>query len=66
MHLKEYLHQAGLSETAFSEMVGVSQQAVSRYASGKRIPRSAVLTRITEATDGQVTANDFHGGCADG
>ena len=38
----------------------VSQAAVNRYVRRARIPTQQVMARIVEATDGQVTANDFY------
>jgi len=61
MKLMEYLSQEGLTTDAFAEKIGVSQGAVSRYATGQRFPVRAILRRIANATDGAVTANDFVG-----
>ena len=59
MNFSEYLTVSGLSISKFAEMVGVSQASMGRYASGKRVPRPAILRRITAASDGAVQANDF-------
>jgi glutamine synthetase len=59
MNLVDYLTVSGLTQEKFAEMVGVSQASMARYASGKRVPRPAILRRITAASDGAVQANDF-------
>lgn len=59
MKLETYLRQNGVSHAAFAEQIGTSQAAVSRYASGARIPRPAQMARIASATGGAVSANDF-------
>ena len=50
----------GISEAAFGQTIAVSQAAVNRYVRGERIPTPRIMARIVEATDGQVTANDFY------
>jgi len=60
MKLKEYLALAGLTATEFGHLIGVSQAAVTRYASGARIPETQTMGRIVEATGGTVTPNDFY------
>lgn len=59
MKLAEYLAANGLSQAEFAKIIEASQVAVSRYASGRRMPRPARLLRIKEATGGLVTGNDF-------
>ncbi|GLK69210.1 helix-turn-helix domain-containing protein [Hansschlegelia plantiphila] len=61
MTLSGYLAKTGLSHSAFAALIGTSQAAVSRYVLGKRTPRPEHMARITEATGGQVTPNDFFG-----
>lgn len=60
MNLRRYLTVSGISEAAFGAQIGVSQAAVNRYVRRARIPTQQVMARIVEATDGQVTANDFY------
>jgi transcriptional regulator with XRE-family HTH domain len=60
MTLADYLSQAQLSQTQFAKQIGVSKQAVQRYAKG-RIPEPEVMKRIALATASKVTANDFFG-----
>ena len=58
MTLKEYLK--GRSISAFAVAIEVTPQAVYRYMSGERMPERPVMHKIVFATDGKVTANDFH------
>lgn len=60
MNLRRYLTVSGISEAAFGAQIGVSQAAVNRYVRRARIPTPQIMARIVEATDGQVTANDFY------
>lgn len=59
MQLKDYLLLIGATERAFAEAIGVSQQAVSRYVSGARTPRPAVMMKIHAVTGGRVAPSDF-------
>jgi predicted transcriptional regulator len=61
MTLKEYLSEQGLTESAFAELLGISQAAVNRYCNGIRTPQRMKLRAIVKATKGKVTANDFMG-----
>ena len=44
---------------AFSAETGISQSMLSMVMNGKCQPSMATITRITDATGGEVTANDF-------
>ena len=59
MKLGEYLRREAITQEAFAAMIGVAQNAVSKWVHGHRMPRRAVLERITEITNGSVTPNDF-------
>lgn len=59
MKLADYLAKHQISQTAFARLIEASQVAVSRYASGRRMPGRDRLLKIREATGGEVTANDF-------
>lgn len=65
MNLADFLKLSGMSVTAFAARAGVSEAAVSRYASGKRMPRPDILRRICEASAGKITPNDFFSGKGD-
>lgn len=60
MDLRSYLSENKISLPTFAATIGVSVQAVHRYAAGKRMPRAGVLERIKEATADRVQPNDFH------
>ena len=59
MTLSQYLSEKGLTYEAFGALIGVGAPAVSRYVTGARYPRRAVLLRILAATDGAVTPADL-------
>ena len=59
MRLNQYLDDHDLTYAAFGQLVGVSTQAIARYATGERIPRRAVMQRIACVTKGLVQPNDF-------
>jgi transcriptional regulator with XRE-family HTH domain len=61
MKLGEWLSSKGLSQQAFADGAGISQGAVAKFVLGQRIPHKLTMRKIFVATDGQVTANDFHG-----
>lgn len=48
-----------LTETAFGEMVGLSQAHVNRLRNGKSRPSWDVMDRIALATKRKVSANDW-------
>ena len=59
MKLAQYLTDSGLKQEDFAKLVGISQPHVSRLLKGGTWPQRALLQRITEATGGKVTADDF-------
>jgi transcriptional regulator with XRE-family HTH domain len=59
MKLADWLIAQNLSHQEFGDRIGKSQAAVSRYASGKRMPDEETLIAIFRATDGEVSPNDF-------
>lgn len=58
MRLQEYLAETGTTRAEFARQIGVKHISVTRYLEG-RVPEAAVMSKIIEATDGKVTANDF-------
>lgn len=67
MTLRAYLKAQGFTYEAFARRIGVANATtVWRYANGKRLPRPAVMRRITEATGGAVQPQDFYGQDAEG
>ena len=60
MTLSDYLRKNDLSVAVFARRIGVNDRvSVRRYLDGSRIPAARVMRKIQEATDGQVSANDF-------
>jgi len=59
MKLAEYLAANKISQAEFAQAIGASQVAVSRYATGRRMPRRDHLLKIRDVTDGAVSADDF-------
>lgn len=59
MTLAEYLARHNISQADFAAQIGATQAAVSRYASGARMPKAAHMASIRSATHGTVTADDF-------
>ena len=59
MKLSQYLETHSLTETAFAELVCADQSTVHRLRSKGQIPGRDLMARIFEATNGEVTANDF-------
>tara|TARA_R110000851_G_scaffold327364_1_gene496779 strand:+ start:215 stop:406 length:192 start_codon:yes stop_codon:yes gene_type:complete len=59
MTLSEYLNYSGKTQIKFAEEVGASAGAVKKWVYGERFPRRAHLSKIKNATQGNVTPNDF-------
>lgn len=59
MQLRTYLKRWNLTHLAFAELVGTSQQMVSRWVSGERSPRKVVIAKIHRLTRGKVTLFDW-------
>ena len=60
MKLSAYMKESGIDDDAMAASIGdCSAGAVRKWKYGERIPRPDHLRRITEATKGAVTANDF-------
>lgn len=53
--LRCYLREEGETFASFGERIGISAQAVHRYAVGERVPRPKIMRAIIEATGGRVT-----------
>lgn len=54
--LGDYLRARRIPEAAFGRLIGVSQAAINRYATGRRRPRRDIAIKIEEATAGEVPA----------
>lgn len=59
MTLQEWMQNEGMSDAQFARRLARSTAAVNKWRNGLRTPRADALRQIVEATDGQVTANDF-------
>lgn len=60
MKLTDFMKDRGLDDAAMAVLIGeVSEGAVKKWRYAERTPRPNQMTRITAATDGAVTANDF-------
>lgn len=63
MTLEQYRSLHRLTYQRLAELIGLrgtgAVRTVHRYAAGMRFPPPAVLRRIREVTDAQVTADDF-------
>ena len=58
MKLTEWLQENQVTRGKFAELVGVDPLSVRRWEKGERMPVSH-FKRISEVTEGLVTANDF-------
>ena len=59
MKLRDWLKARAVTQDAFGERIGRSQQAVSRYCDG-RVPDKETIRRIHAATDGEVGPPDWY------
>lgn len=62
MTLSEYLDINKISKADFARLIGAGSRAtIYRYLKGtRRAPSHDMMRRITDATAGAVTANDFY------
>lgn len=60
MLLKKFLKQKKLTQKQFSERIGITSSAINQYCSGRRKPLPNIMERIIDATNGEVTPNDFY------
>jgi transcriptional regulator with XRE-family HTH domain len=59
MILGDYLTTVGKTVADFAAEIGVHPNSLHRYMRGARLPKKKILRKISQATDGAVTANDF-------
>jgi transcriptional regulator with XRE-family HTH domain len=60
MKLDDWLKARKLTSAEFARLSGIAgKQAVHKYRHGERFPTPENLRLIHDATDGEVTANDF-------
>jgi len=60
MKLAQYLSSNDLTETAFADLIDVSQVTVNRYIRGERFPVREIILKIESTTGGQVSAADWY------
>lgn len=59
MTLQEFLEKTVTTQYQLAKQLGVEQSTVHKWVKGKTIPRPAMLTRLSAATDGLVRYDDF-------
>lgn len=59
MTLDEYFKLNGMLRGEFAKKINRAEATVWRWEKGKRFPHRNDIRRITKATGGKVTANDF-------
>lgn len=59
MKLRTYLTANGIEAADFAVRMGVTGEAVRLWCADERTPRAEAMRKIVEATNGQVTPNDF-------
>ena len=61
MKLDDYLAENGIPRVRFAEQIGVGPGYVTALCNGEFWPRSEIMCRIADATDGAVGMWDFLG-----
>lgn len=59
MKLGDWIKDRKMTLEAFGHVVSADKSTVSRWVDGTVVPRPSKMREITEATGGEVTANDF-------
>ncbi len=59
MQLYQYLNDENISQTDFSEKIGVTQPTLSRYVNGDIIPSVIIAYKIEKVTKGAVTCKEW-------
>lgn len=59
MTLAAWLTKTETTDAVFADRIGVTRQALWRYKTLTRVPRPEIISKISRATEGEVTANDF-------
>lgn len=62
MKLDQWMTENRWGPTNFGEKVGASKAHISQVRHGKANPSKALIARISEFTNNQVTEADFNGG----
>ncbi len=64
MDLRSYREKHGLTASEMGRRLGVAHTTIARMENRELIPTGALLIRIAEATEGEVTPNDVLLGAA--
>lgn len=59
MDLQTHIESKGETPEIFAAKIPVRPFTVRRWMLGDRVPTKALMPRVVEVTDGQVTPNDF-------
>lgn len=59
MKLRQWLDDRDMTATAFAKAAGLDVSTITRVINGERRPDWSTLTKILDATNGEVTPNDF-------
>lgn len=59
MKLADFLKDRDIKVADFAERIGRSRKQVHEYMAGTATPRGEAMVKIIDATEGEVTANDF-------
>lgn len=59
MKLSEWMIANGVSDDQLAEKVAVDRATISRLRRGKHRPSWPLVAKLSEISDGKVTANDF-------
>jgi len=59
MDLLSYLSKNNISVAMFARQIGVHRTSIYRFTNGIQMPLPKTIQKITDVTNGQVTANDF-------
>jgi len=57
--LRAYRERSGISLAKLADLVGTTRQSLFRIEGGSQNPTLEMMAKITAATNGEVTANDF-------
>ena len=59
MKLKEYFNKTGVKQRKLAQVLGITDQSVGAWLSGKSKPNKKYYKKIFIFTDGRVSPNDF-------
>ena len=59
MRLRDYLTKHNIQQAEFAAMVGTTPATVNRICQGLTVPRRALMAKIIDATNEEVTGQDL-------